>query len=196
VYVEPRAHSTPSLHAGFFRLDSPQGILLPACLIEGAHVPPEGLVQVLHVVQLLDHRAAEVDGEVCAVVVAARTPAALVALLLLLALLGRLSAQRVQVEEAVGGGRDGGARLRRLLVGRGGGGAEQRRERGKMGHAHAARMCRVASVAKKQREKAALRARHRDAGRGGFWLLVSPGHLWFADVLHAPHPGPQLPRPA
>ena len=96
--------------------DSPNGVLPVAALVESAHVPPQLLVEVLHVAELLDHGPAEVDGEVGAIVVAPSMPAALVGVLLLVPLLGQRPAQAAQVEEALGRRRHDGARLQWLVA--------------------------------------------------------------------------------
>jgi hypothetical protein len=96
----------------------PNGINLLADLVEGAHVLPQVLVQVLHIVQLLDDWPADVEGEVGAIVVAPRMPAAVgVALGFLLAVLQGHAPYGVEVEEAFGGGRDDGARLQWFVRG-------------------------------------------------------------------------------
>jgi hypothetical protein len=112
-------------------VDSPYGILLVARLVKGTDILPQRLVQVLDMAQLLDDRAAEVDGKVCAVVIAAGMPAALVAVLFLLALFGCRAVEWVEIKEALGRGRHDGAWLERLVRGRGGvtGGGEQQQER-------------------------------------------------------------------
>jgi hypothetical protein len=94
----------------------PDGIDLLADLVEGAHVLPQVLVQVLHIVQLLHHGPADVEGKVGAVVVAPCMPAAVrVALGFLLPVLQGHAPYRIQVEEALGGGRHDGARLQRFV---------------------------------------------------------------------------------
>lgn len=103
--------------AGKYSENTPYTVRLSIQPIKGANVLPVTLLDADDILDVLDDGSAEVESEVCAIVVASRRPRFVSRILGLFLALGRhVDVYRVQVEEGARRGRANGTRQRLLAI--------------------------------------------------------------------------------